>query len=124
MNASYWPNANFTLACAFPPRNGLNGACTTIADLGHGHRPDPIFCPTKRSAVRLIVAANMAWACAYGHGNKAAKRAAACIEGTNLYVSTLNRSFELKRRTRAQDAISEAHAEGRLLPAGRTNIHE
>jgi hypothetical protein len=66
----------FELACAFPPKNHLNGAMTTIADLSvHGlDRANKLFVPTMRDAVRLIVATNYERGNGRGHGNRARRR--------------------------------------------------
>ena len=69
-----WP-AGMTLACAFPPDAGLNGACTSIADLSRHGLHSYLFTPTKQSAVRLIIDARMETVEAYGHGNAAVRRA-------------------------------------------------
>lgn len=63
------------LACAFPPDAGLNGACTSIADLSRHGLHARGFTPTKQSAVRLIIEARMETVEAYGHGNAAVRRA-------------------------------------------------
>ncbi len=117
-------NANFMLACAFPPRKGLNGACTTIKDLQWA-KPDPLFCPTKRSAVRLIVAAGFAISEAYGHGNRAAKRAARAICHAEASNARLNRQIASKRKETVFAAMSEAASESRSIShLQRPSIHE
>lgn len=69
-----WP-AGMTLACAFPPDAGLNGACTSIADLSRHGLHSRLFTPTKQSAVRLIIEAGMETVEAHGNGNAAVRRA-------------------------------------------------
>lgn len=101
-------NANFMLACAFPPRNGLKGAMTRICDLQTA-KPDPLFCPTKRSAVRLIIAASMACACGYGKGNKASRREAEARTHAGWLASQINAEIAAKRTQRQSDVLAELH---------------
>ena len=75
---SYGYPPSIALARAFPPREGMNGACTSIADVArHGVRvADPLFVRTLQDAVRLIVDTRMDAVVSYGHGNRAARRKA------------------------------------------------
>jgi len=117
-------NANFTLALAFPPRKGLKGACTRIVDLQWA-KPDPLFCPTKRSAVRLIVAAASACYERYGHGNKAAKRAAKALVHAEAECASLNRQIALKRKETVDAGLLEARQESRSVSHHyRVNSHD
>lgn len=117
-------NANFMLACAFSPLKGLKGACTTISDLQWA-RPDPLFCPTKRSAVRLVIAAGFAITESWGHGNKAAKRAANALCHAEASNARLNRQIAQKRKETTFAAMSETVSESRSIShLQRTSIHE
>jgi len=117
-------NANFMLACAFSPLKGLKGACTTIADLRFA-RPDPLFCPTRKSAVRLIVAAGFACVESYGKGMKAAKRAANALCHAEASCAHLNRQIASKRKETTFAAMSETVSESRSIShLQHTSIHE
>ena len=125
-------NANIMLACAFPPSRGLHGACTTLADLSWG-RPDPVFCPTKRSAVNLVLLANMERGLARGKGMKAAKRAARAEEVAltrrrdefGLTFGPALRRMQLQRQHQLDAELTEQYAESRSLSHHqRVNIHE
>lgn len=98
--------AGQSLACAFPPRDGLNGACTTIADLARHGLKSPLWTPTKKDAVRLIGDAAMERVEARGHGNAAARRARSVMDQHRL------------------DAESEAHAEARIHRNTRPQRHD
>lgn len=69
-------DARTALVIAFPPSRGYRGASTTIKDLSrHGLFSGHLgLTPEKSDAVRLIVAASMEGAAAYGKGSKAANR--------------------------------------------------
>lgn len=73
---SYGYTPSLILACAFPPRDGMNGTCTSIEDVArHGvGAADQLFVKTRRDAVRLIVESRMDSAVSYGHGNRARRR--------------------------------------------------
>ena len=117
-------NANFTLACAFSPLNGGKGAMTRIVDLQWA-KPDPLFCPTKRSAVRLIVAAAQACQESWGKGSKAAKRAANAIVHAELAADRFNRQIALKRKETTFAAMDEEVSESRShANLHRVNIHD
>lgn len=70
-------NASVQLACALPPSQGYKGACSNLADIAHAYRHGSLGTLwSKREAAILWMAMNMQAAEHYGHGNKAAKRAA------------------------------------------------
>jgi hypothetical protein len=101
-------SALINLACAFPAARNLRGGCTTIADLNHGIKgADRLFVTSKAAAVTLIVQANMERAAQWGHGNRAAKRAAH-IETAQWFDSRPLTGADL-------DAMAEQHAEGRIF---------
>lgn len=67
--------ARIELACAFPPGQGLSGACTSLADLPrHWRLANPLFVRTLRDAVRLVVRTRLEQAVGRGHGNRAQRR--------------------------------------------------
>lgn len=115
-----------SLACAFPPRHGQRGAATTILDIDHGRHAGahPLFIRSKREAVRMIVARNMEWGNAYGHGNRAAKRQARA-EAVQL-ESVLPVGLPL--RPAEVDKLAERYSEGRRHEDSdrmlAKNIHE
>lgn len=117
-------NANFTLACAFSPRKGGKGAMTRIVDLQWA-RPDPLFCPTKRSAVRLIIAAASACYEGFGKGNKAFKRAARAVCHAEATAEQFNRQMALKRKETTFAALDEVIGESRShAHLHRVNIYD
>ncbi len=76
MTTPYFNSPGAILAVAFPPQAGLQGACTTLADLCRADYARPRFLSGRLEAARLIIARNLA-AFIPGHGNGAARRAAA-----------------------------------------------
>lgn len=75
MTRSYFNSASAALAVAYPPQEGLRGACTTLADLCLPSYRQPRL-HTRQGAARDCIRRNYEQAVSYGHGNRAAKRAA------------------------------------------------
>ncbi len=80
--SDYMTSARAALAVAFPPQDGLRGACTTLADLCRAAYRRPRY-TSLAGAARDCIRRNYENAEAYGSGNRASRRAKA-FKSANL----------------------------------------
>lgn len=75
MSADYFNSPRALLAVAFPPQQGLRGACAAVQDLARPAYRIPRLM-SRREALRLAIARNLE-SFADGQGNRAKRRVAA-----------------------------------------------
>jgi hypothetical protein len=116
--------AAFDLAIAFPPSMGMNGACSTIADLCRYFRAG-IGYPSKALAVRSVMQAEFWRQMAHGHGNRAARRQAQLEADFEAREDALACSFyDANELTEADVDDMEHRCEARPHFSHHTNPHD